>query len=215
MLLIIKSPCIIIYISIILWRYSCLTSISPSHTYSNNNIYKSGTRVLWITGSDWNITRKHVLVTGARNNEPPLYVPDDTYTKGTCRTCSGQQRCVCNVLNRRYTCASKWRVVVCGDDTNYPLTTLLSRRYFPLNYSFEFVSLSQCFSNNNIIGHILKLRNVGLSVPNINQHLTNYIDCYVFYVTYEDDPVVVVWLIHCTAKLGREGMAPSPINYGG
>ena len=49
----------------------------------------------------------HVYVTDASDNERALYVPDDTYTKGKCSSCPRLQRCVCNVLNRRYTCASK------------------------------------------------------------------------------------------------------------
>ncbi|KAI0220795.1 hypothetical protein LSAT2_027734 [Lamellibrachia satsuma] len=39
------------------------------------------------------------------DNNRTLYVPDDTYTKGKCSSCPRLQRCVCNVLNRRYICA--------------------------------------------------------------------------------------------------------------
>ena len=55
---------------------------------------------------DWTSMMKDAMSDSSPHGEkgPTLYVTDDTYTHGRCSAC---QQCVCNVLDRRYTCASK------------------------------------------------------------------------------------------------------------
>ncbi|KAI0241358.1 hypothetical protein LSAT2_029167 [Lamellibrachia satsuma] len=77
----------------------------------NNVISFADDKYHYACAEDWmsiinNVTsNEKENIIDASDNERALYVPDDTYTKGKCSPCPRLQRCVCNVLNRRYTCA--------------------------------------------------------------------------------------------------------------